>query len=78
MKRQVDSVKQDLIDAKCLLWDHITKEIKKLKHHFVMLQDEKTFVTTCLSNLALVQEGMGDNPTQAQRAIYFLNSQSKT
>ena len=43
-----------------------------------MLQDEKTLVTTCLSNVALVQEGMGDKPVQAQRAINFLNSQSKT
>ena len=35
-------------------------------------------VTTCLSNIALVQEEMGDKPIQAQRAINFLNSQSKT
>ena len=43
-----------------------------------MLQDEKTLVTTCLSNVALVLEGIGDKPVQAQRAINFLNSQSKT
>ena len=77
-KRQIDSVKQALIDAKCLLQDHITKEIKRLKDHLVMLQDEKTLVTTCLSNVALVQEGMGDKPLQAQRPINFLNSQYKT
>lgn len=43
-----------------------------------MLQDEKTLVTTCLNNVALVQESMGDNPVESQRAINFLNSQSKT
>ena len=37
LKRKVDSVKQALIDAKCLLWDHITKEIKNLNDHLVML-----------------------------------------
>ena len=78
LKRQVDAIRQALMDAKCLLWDHITKEIKKLKDHFIMPQDEKTLVTTCLSNVALVQESMGDKPVQAQRAINFLNSQSKT
>ena len=65
------------MDAKCLLWDHITKEVKKIKDHLVMLQDEKTLVTTCLSNVALVQESMSDKPIQAQRAINFLNSQPK-
>lgn len=78
LKRQVDVVRKVLIDAKCLLWDHITKEIKKIKDYLVMLQDEKTLVTTCLSNVALVQESMDDKPVQAQRAINFLNSQSKT
>lgn len=33
---------------------------------------------TCLSDVALVQENMGDKPVQAQKAINFLNSQSKT
>ena len=78
LKRQVDVVRQALIDAICLLQDHITKEIKKLKDHLVMLQDEKTLVTTWLSNVALVQEGMADKLVQAQRAINFLNLQSKT
>ena len=44
LKRQVDDVKQALMDAKSLLWDNITKEIKKLKDHLVMLQDEKTLI----------------------------------
>ena len=62
LKRQVDSVKQALIDAKYLVWDHIIKEIKKLKDYLIMLQDEKTLVAICLTNVALVQEGMGDKP----------------
>ena len=78
LKRKVDSVKQALIDAKYLVWDHITKEIKKLKDYLIMLQDEKTLVATCSTNVALVQEGMGDKPVQAQKASNFLNSQSKT
>ena len=42
-----------------------------------MLQDEKALVDTCLTNVNLVHEMMGDKPIQAQRAINFLNSQSK-
>ena len=53
------------------------KEIKKLKDHLLMLQDEKSFITTCLSNVVVVQENMGDKPIRAQKAINFLNSQSK-
>ena len=42
-----------------------------------MLQDEKSLVITCLSNVVVVQENMGDKLIQAQKAINFLNSQSK-
>ena len=74
---KLDSIKQALIDAKCLVWDHITKEIKKMKDDLVMLQYEKALVDTCLTNVALVQEGMGHKHVQAKNAINFLNSQSK-
>ena len=53
------------------------QEIKKLKDYLLMLQDEKDLVDTCLSNVDLVQEMMDDKPIQAQRAINFLNYQSK-
>ena len=53
------------------------KEIKKLKDYLFMLQDEKSLVDTCLTNVNLVQEMMGDKLVQAQRAINFLNSQFK-
>ena len=78
LKRQVDVSRQTLMDSKSLLLDTITKEIKKLKDHLVILQEGNTLVTTCLSNVALVHESVGDKPIQAQRAINFLNSQSKT
>lgn len=51
--------------------------VKKLKDYVLMLQDENDMVDTCLTNVNLVQEMMGDKPIQAQRAINFLNSQSK-
>lgn len=43
-----------------------------------MLQDERSLVIRCLSNVDLVHESMGDKPIQSQKAINFLNSQSKT
>ena len=77
LRKQVESGKQALRDTKYLLWDHMLKEIKKLKDYLLMLQDEKSQVETCLTNVNLVQEMMGDKPLQAQRAINFLNSQTK-
>ena len=77
LRKQVEVGKQALRDTKSLLWDHMLKEIKKLKDYFLMLQDEKYLVDTCLTDVNLVQEMMGDKPIQAQRAINFLNSQSK-
>ena len=79
LRNQVESGKQALRDTKSLLWDHMLKEVKKLKDYLLMLQDENDLVDTCLTNVNLVQEMMGDNLVhiQAQRAINFLNSQSK-
>ena len=53
------------------------KEFKKLKSYLLMLPDEKSLVDTCLTNVNLVQEMMGDKLVQAQRDINFLNSQSQ-
>ena len=74
LRRQVEVGKQSLKDTKFLLWDHMLKQVKNLKDHLIMLQDEKTVVATCLSNLAVVQANMCDEPIQAQKAIHFLNS----
>ena len=48
-----------------------------MKDYLIILQDEKTLIATCLTNVALVQEGMGHKHVQAKNAINFLNSQSK-
>ena len=48
LKRQVEVVTQALKDAKSLLSDNITKEVKKLKDHLIMLHDERSLVMTCL------------------------------
>ena len=57
--------KQALKDTKFLLWYRMFKEIKNLKDHLLMLQDERALVATCLSSMALVHENMGDRPIQA-------------
>lgn len=77
LRKQVEARKQALKDTKILLWDCILKEVKKLKDFLLMLQDEKDLIETCLSNVSLVQEMMGDKTIQAQRPINYLNSQSK-
>lgn len=77
LRKQVESGKKVLRDTKSLLWDHMFKEVKKLKDYLLMLQDEKSLVDTYLTNVNLLQEMMGDKPIQAQRATNFLNSQSK-
>ena len=48
VRMQVEAGKQALRNTKFLLWDHIFKEIKKLKHHLLMLQDERDLIGTCL------------------------------
>ena len=78
LRRQIEASRKALKDTKFLLWDYMLKEVKKLKGHIIMLRDERSLVTTCLSNVVVVQENIGDNPIQAQKAINFLNSQSKT
>ena len=78
LQRQVKPIRHALKDTKFLLWDNIMKEVKKLKDHLIMLQDERYLLIRCSSNVALVQESMGDKPIQAQKSIDFLNSQSKT
>ena len=78
LRIQIEASRHALKDTMFLLWDYMLKEVNKLKDHLIMLEDERSLVTTCLSNVAIVQESMGDKPIQAQKAINFLNSQSKT
>ena len=77
IRKQIEASRKALKDTKFLLWDYMLKEVKKLKDHLIMLQDERYLVPTCLSNVVVVQENMGDKPIQAQKSINFLNSQSK-
>lgn len=72
------STKNSLIDAKYIIWDHLLKEVKKLKDYFIQVEDEQQLATSCLANLLTLQENLGDKPLQAQNAINFLNSRTKT
>ena len=56
LKKQLDSAKKSLIYAKHMVWDYIVKEIKKLKDYLIMLEHERVLATTCLINVAIVQE----------------------
>ena len=54
LKRQLDLVKESLIDAKHIIWDHIIKEVKKLKHYSIMIEDERALAISCLANVVTV------------------------
>ena len=54
LKRQLDSLKGSLIDAKHIIWDHIIKEIKKLKDYLTMIEDERALALSCLANVVIV------------------------
>lgn len=73
LKEQLESVKESLIDAKHFIWDHIVKEIKKLKDYLIMIEDERALEASYLANVVTIQEGMGDKPLQGHNAINYLN-----
>ena len=54
LQKQVEASRHALKDIKFLLWDYMLKEVRKLKDHLIMLQDERSLVTTCLSNVVVV------------------------
>jgi len=39
-----------------------------------MTEDERELAVSCLANVVIVQEGMGDKPLQDHNAINYLNS----
>ena len=43
-----------------------------------MIKDERVLAISFLPNVVIVQEGMADKPLQAQNAINYLNSKSKS
>ena len=72
-KQQLESMKDSLSDAKHIIWDHLAKEIKRLKDYLMQVEDEKQLEISCLANVLTVQESNGDKPFQAQNSINYLN-----
>ena len=77
MKQQLKSTKDNLIDAKHIIWDHLSIELKKLRDYLVEVEDEGELATTCLANVSIIQENMGDMPLNDFNAINYLISRSK-
>ena len=74
LTQQVRLAKDVLVEAKQVIWDSMFREIKKLKEHFVQVEDERQLETSCLANLQVLHDNLGDRPFQAQNAINYLNS----
>ena len=51
LTQQLRSTKDSLIDAKYIIWDHLSKEVKKLKDYFIQVQDERQLASSCLANI---------------------------
>ena len=65
------------MNAKQIIWDHLANEIKKVRDYLVELEDERELATTCLANVSIIQESLGDKPLQALNAINYLNTRTK-
>ena len=78
LTQQVRSTKDILTQTKHAIWDCSLREIKKLKEHFIQIEVERQLATSFLSSLHVLYENLGDKPLQAQNAINFLNSKTKT
>ena len=66
-----------MIDAKHIIWDHLSIELKKFRDYLVEVEDERELATTCLANVSVIQENMGDKPLKDFNAINYINSRSK-
>ena len=78
MTQQLRSTNNNLIDTRHIIWDHLLKEVKRLKYYFVQVEDERNLATSCLDNMQTILENLGDKPLQAQNVINYLNSRSNT
>ena len=78
LTQQIRPTKYFLTEGKHVIWDSLFREIKKFKEHFVQVEDQRQLTTSCLANLQVLYENLGDKPLQAQSAINFLNSRTKT
>ena len=56
LTQQIKSAKDVLAEAKQVIWDSLFREVKKLKEHFVQVEDERQFPTSCLSNLQVYHQ----------------------
>lgn len=78
LRRQLEATKNNLIEAKHLIWDHLIREVKKLKDYLVELEDKRELSTTYLDNVSTIQEILGDKPLQALNVINCLDTRTKT
>ena len=62
MTQQLRLVKDILIEAKYIIWDYLSNEMKKLKEYFIQIEDERQLASSCLANLLTHQENLGDKP----------------
>lgn len=76
LKQQLKSTNDSLMDAKNIIYDHLSIELKKLIDYLVEVEDERDLVT-CLANVSIIQENIGDKSLKAFNAINYLNSRSK-
>lgn len=51
LTQQLRSASNSLIDTRHIIWDHLLKEVKRLKDYFVQVEDERKLETSCLYNL---------------------------
>ena len=77
LRRQLETTKDSLIEEKHIIWDHLIKEIKKVRDYSAELEDERELATTYLANVSTIQESLGDKPLQDLNAINYLNTRTK-
>jgi hypothetical protein len=77
LTQQVRLAKDVLAEAKQVIWDSLIRQIKNLKEHFIPVEDERKLATSCIANLQVLHDSLGDKPLQEQNAINVLNSRTK-
>ena len=62
---------------KHIIWDHLSIALKKVRNFLVEVEDERELANTCLTNVSIIQENMGEKSLKDFTAINYLNSRSK-
>ena len=65
LTQQVRLAKYVLSEAKQVIWDSLFREIKNIKEYFVQVEDEKQLAISCIANLQVLHDSLGDKPFQA-------------